>query len=295
MKETPHVRIHRLDVHREGRSVLQGLDLEVDRGSFVAVEGRSGAGKTSLLACLAGLLEPTGGEISYRCQGGCDHTPTSFRSRLGCVFQHLLLTPNATVDTNVLCGLLGQRSAWRTIFGFAADDRRRALELLERLGIAQLAGKNVRVHHGANRERSPLLERRHALWPQRVRGRTARPSGASRAGHALDERRGVGKLPLCGASRKQHAPPPQRASGVALEHHRRVPPGREAGEPSKLARRLRTLHPLQCRGGGHLHRACMRDPRPVLLLQPRRSVVEHLVVQRLQRAQLCARRDGSRA
>lgn len=153
MKETPHVRIHRLDVHREGRSVLQGLDLEVDRGSFVAVEGRSGAGKTSLLACLAGLLEPAGGEISYRCQGGCDHTPTGFRSRLGCVFQHLLLTPNATVETNVLCGLLGQRSAWRTLFGFAAADRRRALELLERLGIAHLAGKNVNQLSGGERQR----------------------------------------------------------------------------------------------------------------------------------------------
>jgi phosphonate transport system ATP-binding protein len=153
MKEKPHVRINRLDVHREGRSVLEGLDLEVDRGSFVAVEGRSGAGKTSLLACLAGLLEPAGGDISYRCQGGCDHTPAGFRGRLGCVFQHLLLTPNATVETNVLCGLLGQRSAWRTLFGFAPADRRRALELLERLGIAHLAGKNVNQLSGGERQR----------------------------------------------------------------------------------------------------------------------------------------------
>lgn len=133
--------------------MLQGLDLEVDRGSFLAVEGRSGAGKTSLLACLAGLLEPAGGDISYRCQGGGDHTPAGFRGRLGCVFQHLLLTPNATVETNVLCGLLGQRSAWRTLFGFAAADRRRARELLERLGLAPLADKNVNQLSGGERQR----------------------------------------------------------------------------------------------------------------------------------------------
>jgi phosphonate transport system ATP-binding protein len=149
----PHVRINRLDVHREGRSVLQALDLSVDRGSFVAVEGRSGAGKTSLLACLAGMLKPAGGEISYRCQGGCEHTPSGFRRRLGCVFQHLMLTLNATVETNVLCGLLGQRPAWRTFFGFPAEDRRQARELLARLGLAHLADQPVNKLSGGERQR----------------------------------------------------------------------------------------------------------------------------------------------
>ena len=153
MTEKTHVRINRLDVSREGQPVLEGLEMNVNRGSFIAVEGRSGAGKTSLLACLAGMLEPSAGEISYRCQGGCEHSPAGFRGRLGCVFQHLMLTPNATVETNVLCGLLGQRPAWRTLFGFPAEDRRRAAELLERLGLAHLAATPANKLSGGERQR----------------------------------------------------------------------------------------------------------------------------------------------
>ena len=153
MNAQPHVRINRLDVRREGRAVLEGLEMNVERGSFVAVEGRSGAGKTSLLACLAGMLEPSAGKISYRCQGGCEHTPAGFRGHLGCVFQHLLLTPNTSVETNVLCGLLGQRPAWRTLFGFPAADRRRAGELLDRLGLAHLADTPVNKLSGGERQR----------------------------------------------------------------------------------------------------------------------------------------------
>ena len=50
--------IESLNVEREGRPVLSGLDMNLPRGTFLAVEGRSGSGKTSLLTCLAGMLEP---------------------------------------------------------------------------------------------------------------------------------------------------------------------------------------------------------------------------------------------
>ena len=49
--------VKRLNVEREGRPVLLGLDLNLPRGTFLAIEGRSGVGKTSLLSCLAGMLE----------------------------------------------------------------------------------------------------------------------------------------------------------------------------------------------------------------------------------------------
>jgi len=152
-KQTTQLRIAGLAVSREGRPLLSKLDLDVPRGSFIAVEGRSGVGKTSLLACLAGMLEPTEGSITYRCQGGCDHAPADFRTRLGLVFQHLRLTPNASAETNVLCGLLGHRSCWRTMLGFPRADRCRALHLLERLGVSALAEKPVGKLSGGERQR----------------------------------------------------------------------------------------------------------------------------------------------
>lgn len=149
----PQLRIHGLGVEREGRSVLKGLDMSLQRGAFLSVEGRSGAGKTSLLSCLAGMLEPAEGQISYRCSKGCEHSPGEFRQRIGCVFQHFALTLNATVKTNVLCGLLSQRSPLRTLFGFPSADHRLAEALLEKLGIAHLAEKPVSRISGGERQR----------------------------------------------------------------------------------------------------------------------------------------------
>ncbi len=149
----PQLRINGLGVEREGRSVLQGLDMNLPRGTFLAVEGRSGVGKTSLLSCLAGMLAPAEGQISYRCREGCEHSPGQFRQRIGCVFQHFALTPNATVKTNVLCGLLPHRSSLRTLFGFPKSDHRLAEELLEKLGIAHLADQPVSRISGGERQR----------------------------------------------------------------------------------------------------------------------------------------------
>ena len=151
--DKPHLQIKNLIVEREGRPLFEKLDLSIGRGAFICIEGRSGAGKSSLLSCLAGMLEPASGQITYRCQNASEHSPKGFCKKLGLVFQHLRLTPNATAETNVLCGLLGQRSTWRTLLGFPRADRQRAIALLEKLGIAHLAQKPVAHISGGERQR----------------------------------------------------------------------------------------------------------------------------------------------
>ena len=76
--------------------VLAGIDLEVEEGEFVAILGFSGAGKTTLIAAVAGLVEPDAGEILLRGEpidGPC-------RDR-GLVFQSYSLFPWLTVEQNV--------------------------------------------------------------------------------------------------------------------------------------------------------------------------------------------------
>jgi phosphonate transport system ATP-binding protein len=105
------------------------------------------------LSCLAGLLKPSSGAITYHCRKGCAHTPNQFQERLGLVFQHLRLTANATAEVNVLCGLLGTRPGWRTLFGFPSSDRSQANRLLAQLGLKSLAYKPVSQLSGGERQR----------------------------------------------------------------------------------------------------------------------------------------------
>lgn len=153
MPQPPLLQISNLTVSRGRRKILENLAVEVPAGTFLSVEGASGVGKSSLLACLAGTLQPASGRISYRCRSGHQHAPSTFRTRMGCIFQHLLLTPNATAETNVLCGLLARRASWRTLFGFPRADRRGAGELLAQLGLENLAAEPVAKLSGGERQR----------------------------------------------------------------------------------------------------------------------------------------------
>ena len=103
--------------------------------------------------CLAGLLKPSRGTITYHCRKGCAHTPSQFQEHLGLVFQHLRLTPNATAEVNVLCGLLGTRPGWKTLLGFPSSDRSQANRLLAQLGLESLASKPVSQLSGGERQR----------------------------------------------------------------------------------------------------------------------------------------------
>jgi len=67
MPEEPYIRCRRLTkIYRKGRTTvtpLEELDLEVARGEFLALMGPSGSGKTTLLNLIAGIDQPSGGEL----------------------------------------------------------------------------------------------------------------------------------------------------------------------------------------------------------------------------------------
>lgn len=144
----PQLTVNGLEVEREGRCLLGGLNLALPRGQFLVIAGPSGAGKTSLLSCLAGILPPARGSISF-----ASGAPEVCRHRLGLVFQHLLLTPNATAETNALCGLLGQRPWWKTLCGFRAVDKSRARELLGQLELSANVHTPIHRLSGGERQR----------------------------------------------------------------------------------------------------------------------------------------------
>jgi lipoprotein-releasing system ATP-binding protein len=118
--------------------VLDAVDLQIARGEMVAVIGSSGAGKSTLLHLLGALDRPTSGRvlIDGRALDGMDDDAVStLRNRtVGFVFQFHHLLREFTALENVMMPL--------RIAGIdEAEAQRRALALLERVGLAG------RVHH----------------------------------------------------------------------------------------------------------------------------------------------------
>lgn len=92
--------------------VLKGIDFELKEGEFLAIMGRSGAGKSTFLYQLSLLDEPTSGEIiidSINTETLTSDQKTDFRlNRLGYVFQDYALLPDLTAIENVALPLLMQ-------------------------------------------------------------------------------------------------------------------------------------------------------------------------------------------
>ena len=148
-----HVCVKGLGVRRGDRWLFRDMSWSVPRGSFVAVVGPSGSGKSSLLATLAGMLPCTEGEVSYTCLQGGLHTAHNFQQEIGIIFQQFMLVSNSPVRKNVLLGRLGRHSWWRTLLGFPAEDCKLADAIIADLGLAAYSNKWVGELSGGEQQR----------------------------------------------------------------------------------------------------------------------------------------------
>src|SRR6185369_1322780 len=116
-------------------AAVKGIDLDVPRGQFAAIVGRSGSGKSSLMAMIGGLSRPTHGVVMLEetdIWALPDDGLADFRNReIGFVFQLASLLPTLRVIDNVaLPALLGRCKNSTAAYRTAAD-------LLGQLGLAE--------------------------------------------------------------------------------------------------------------------------------------------------------------
>ena len=122
-----------------GTLALDGLDLDVREGEFLSLLGPSGCGKSTALRIVAGLSEPSLGNVSWR--GG-----NGERRAIGFVFQEPTLMPWATVAGNVFLPL-------KLAGADKAAVRPQVMETLARVGLADFANAYPRELSGGMRMR----------------------------------------------------------------------------------------------------------------------------------------------
>jgi putative spermidine/putrescine transport system ATP-binding protein len=158
LRERPGVAVRLEGLTRRYGSVLalDRLDLDIAGGEFLALLGPSGCGKTTALRAIAGFERPDAGRVLL---DGRDITdvPASRRD-MGMVFQAYSLFPNLTVADNVAFGLRVRRRG-------KAEQRRRAAELLELVGLADRGGRYPHQLSGGQQQRVALA-RALAVAPQ---------------------------------------------------------------------------------------------------------------------------------
>lgn len=121
--------------------------LDIGEGEFLAIMGSSGCGKTTMLRMLAGLEEPSSGEI--RLEGRSQKGLPAWRRDLPLVWQSLALFPFLSVLDNIGFGL--------KMRGVAKAERdRRSLAWLHKLELGEFASRNVTQLSGGQRQRVAL-------------------------------------------------------------------------------------------------------------------------------------------
>jgi NitT/TauT family transport system ATP-binding protein len=122
--------------------VLDGISFTLAEGEIVALLGRSGSGKSTLLRCVAGLIAPSSGTVSYRGAPLRGANPG-----VAMVFQSFALLPWLTVQQNVELGLEAQGVA-------EAERRERALRAIDLIGLDGFEGAYPKELSGGMRQTS---------------------------------------------------------------------------------------------------------------------------------------------
>jgi osmoprotectant transport system ATP-binding protein len=115
-------------LERGGAHVLQGLDLEVLQGETLALVGRSGAGKSTILKLINRLLVPDAGDVVVRGRSVSAWDPFDLRRHIGYVLQDVGLFPHLTVRDNV--AVVPRLLGW--------DEERIGARVTELLGLVGL-------------------------------------------------------------------------------------------------------------------------------------------------------------
>lgn len=133
--------------------VLKGINLKVEEKEKLAIIGPSGCGKSTFLRCLNGLEIPTSGEIIFEGKKLVPNSPEilNIRRKIGMVFQQFNLFPHLTVLENITLAPIKLKIMTKE------EAEKRALELLENVGLEKKSGNYPRELSGGEQQRVAII------------------------------------------------------------------------------------------------------------------------------------------
>ena len=143
------IQVQHLKKHFGDLQVLNDIDFEINKGEVVTIIGSSGSGKSTLLRCINLLEIPDGGNILYK---GTDILSgklplTSYRSKVGMVFQSFNLFANKTVLENCMIGQI------KVLKRSKEEAKKIAMQHLEEVGMQNFADASSTRLSGGQKQR----------------------------------------------------------------------------------------------------------------------------------------------
>ncbi len=131
-----------------GDTVIEDIDLTIEKGGFFGLIGPNGGGKTTLLKVILGLIKPMEGAIRV-----FGLPPKEGRKYMGYVPQHSIYDPDFPISVQEVVLMGRKRHRGNSIF-YSDEDRETARSAMQSMNILELADRNISDLSGGQRQRA---------------------------------------------------------------------------------------------------------------------------------------------
>lgn len=142
--------LHNATIYQEGNKILSDINIDVKKGEFLYIIGKTGSGKSSLMKTLYADLPLTNGEgviVDYQLNGLKDNDIPYLRRKIGIVFQDFKLLPDRSIKANLEFVL--KATGWENV----SDMQDKIDEVLDKVGLKHLQNKMPHQLSGGEQQR----------------------------------------------------------------------------------------------------------------------------------------------